>query len=554
MIRICLKQNKQNYIVFLSGLLFILLISSVCHLLFSKLGFNPTDDGFILAYSRRILQGEIPHKDFISIRPVLSPIIHLPILIVGKQNVLIFSRFFVWLELSFISWCWIIIIERFLKLKLTVLYKIILALITFFISVNSFQIMAWHTIDGLVLITTGLLLYTSSKNNWKNLSIFIISCSYLCKQSFIFVPLAILLISDDWKKIKYWITIALPIIIYFTFSLFTNSFKDTFIQLTSKKGILTIISFFNLERKLWTGIALGFILMTIPIFEIIKSSSKYDKIKFISYFLLSFIPLIYSCTTFLNYNYPNMVDHAFLLFGFVLGIVLFSFLANDEKNAELKNIGVVLIIVAFCVSLSMGASNPALFSGTLIGFLIIFSLSLIVNNNVKIIFKTLVILFLILLSISFFNIRTNYIYREQRGEYLTERLDNVLSGANGIFTNVNTYSFLADLKKAVQISLDSNKTYSIIPDIAAYWITSKERNPLPIDWTLDVELSDDILKNTVKNKLNYLRPDNYVIIDKIDTWELQNGFTPIGNNYYIVNYVKSNFTKINETKYFEIYK
>jgi len=62
------------------------------------------------------------------------------------------------------------------------------------------------------------------------------------------------------------------------------------------------------------------------------------------------------------------------------------------------------------------------------------------------------------------------------------------------------------------------------------------------------------LKNTVKNKLNYLRPDNYVIIDKIETSELQNGFTPIGKNYYIVNYVKSNFTKINETKYFEIYK
>jgi hypothetical protein len=414
--------------------------------------------------------------------------------------------------------------------------------------------MAWHTIDGLVLVTTGLLLYTCSKNNWKILSIFIISCSYLCKQSFIFVPLAIVLISGDWKKIKYWITIALPVIIYFTFSLFADSLKDTFIQLTLKKGVLTIISWFYLERELWTGIALGFILMTIPILENIKSSGKYDKIKLISCFLLAFIFSIYSCTAFLNYNYPNMVSLAFLMFGFVLGIVLFSFLTNGEKNADIKKIGVVLITVAFCVSLSMGVPNPVLFSGTLTGFLIIFSFSLIENNNVKIIFKTLVVLFLILLSISFFNIRTNFIYREQRGEYLTERLDNVLPGANGIFTNVNTYSFLADLKKAVQISLDSNKTYSIIPDIAAYWITSKERNPLPIDWTLDVELSDDILKNTVKNKLNYLRPDNYIIIDKIDTRELQHGFTPIGNDYYIVNYGKSNFTKINETKYSEIYK
>src|SRR3989339_1658329 len=39
-------------------------------------GFNPSDDGVILAQSYRLINGEIPHKDFISIRPVFSGILH----------------------------------------------------------------------------------------------------------------------------------------------------------------------------------------------------------------------------------------------------------------------------------------------------------------------------------------------------------------------------------------------------------------------------------------------------------------------------------------------
>ena len=39
-------------------------------------GFNPSDDGVILAQSYRLLQGQIPHLDFISIRPIGSAVFH----------------------------------------------------------------------------------------------------------------------------------------------------------------------------------------------------------------------------------------------------------------------------------------------------------------------------------------------------------------------------------------------------------------------------------------------------------------------------------------------
>jgi hypothetical protein len=41
-----------------------------------RLGFNPTDEGFVLAGSYRILHGQVPHLDFISPRPAGSLVIH----------------------------------------------------------------------------------------------------------------------------------------------------------------------------------------------------------------------------------------------------------------------------------------------------------------------------------------------------------------------------------------------------------------------------------------------------------------------------------------------
>ena len=36
------------------------------------LGYNPTDDGFVLAGAQRLLHFQIPHADFVSARPVGS--------------------------------------------------------------------------------------------------------------------------------------------------------------------------------------------------------------------------------------------------------------------------------------------------------------------------------------------------------------------------------------------------------------------------------------------------------------------------------------------------
>src|SRR5947209_19372978 len=94
------------------ALLFLVLVPLCAHFLFSWMGFTPTDEGFTLAHSRRILDGEVPHRDFIIIRPFFSPLMHVPEVWFGGACTLWVSRFIVWFQLAALSAAWVAVSTR----------------------------------------------------------------------------------------------------------------------------------------------------------------------------------------------------------------------------------------------------------------------------------------------------------------------------------------------------------------------------------------------------------------------------------------------------------
>src|SRR5437763_16808850 len=92
--------------VILPAACFLLLIPLIFHLLFSWMGFTPTDEGFTLAHSRRILDGQVPHRDFIIIRPFFSPLLHVPEVLVVVDYIFWLSRMFVCFQLAFLFCMW----------------------------------------------------------------------------------------------------------------------------------------------------------------------------------------------------------------------------------------------------------------------------------------------------------------------------------------------------------------------------------------------------------------------------------------------------------------
>src|ERR687894_853572 len=232
-----IKLNRRNV---LTSVAFLLVVPTLAHLLFSWRGFAPVDDGFTLAYSRRILEGQVPHRDFIIIRPFVSPLIHSPFVLFGGDYTYWISRFFVWFQFACISWAWVCAINRAFENPFGNGTKLFIALVSFAASVHYFVLTAWHTVDGLFLASIGVWILLAQKHaRWRVIGYLLIAAAYLCKQSFLLMaPFSILLLGD-WREKKYWLTITLPAAGYCAYLLATGSFSEAAIQLTSQSGILS---------------------------------------------------------------------------------------------------------------------------------------------------------------------------------------------------------------------------------------------------------------------------------------------------------------------------
>jgi len=112
---------------------------------------------------------------------------------------------------------------------------------------------------------------------------------------------------------------------------------------------------------------------------------------------------------------------------------------------------------------------------------------------------------------------------------------------------------LKDLQYAKSIAEENGKKYCIIPDMAANWAKDSQSNPLPSDWPNNYDLGRKELQNKAIKVLEENRGIIIIIVQKYEARSLASGFTPLSDDYVIVNYVRSNFEMMRETQYFELY-
>src|SRR5919107_1611588 len=255
------RLTNQNVLI---SVAFLVVVPTVAHLLFSWRGFAPVDDGFTLAYSRRILEGQVPHRDFIIIRPFVSPLLHTPFVLFGGDYTYWISRLFVWFQFACISWAWVCIINRAFDNPFNNTMKLFIALVSFAASVHYFVLTAWHTVDGLFLSSIGLWILLAQKHTrWRVIGYLLIAAAYLCKQSFLFVaPLTVLLLGD-WREKKCWVATTLPAAGYCAYLLTTGSMSEAVVQLASQSGLVStgVGSYLNFGFLL--GILAGYCAMSL---------------------------------------------------------------------------------------------------------------------------------------------------------------------------------------------------------------------------------------------------------------------------------------------------
>ena len=132
-----------------AALAFLTLAPLIAHALYSSLGFNPAHEGVVLSAARRLLDGQMPHRDFVYLRPALSPLLHLPIVWLGGERMVWITRLCNWFQLAVMAWVWVAIINRQLKASLNVLSTLALAVIALIFSASTFLTLTWHVLKGL---------------------------------------------------------------------------------------------------------------------------------------------------------------------------------------------------------------------------------------------------------------------------------------------------------------------------------------------------------------------------------------------------------------------
>lgn len=156
---------------------------------YTPYGMDTTDFGYFYAYAWRILQGQVPYRDFFYIKPALPLYWHAfwMWLTPGQWQILAGKAGFC-LSLLASAWLGSLYLARIFKLDNIGIPLPLLATCGFIFAIHSFPHMPWHTADG-VLFSAGSLYAAVACQPL--IAGVLAACATGCKQSFALVPLAI---------------------------------------------------------------------------------------------------------------------------------------------------------------------------------------------------------------------------------------------------------------------------------------------------------------------------------------------------------------------------
>jgi hypothetical protein len=536
------------------GLGFLILVPLAAHLLFSWMGMNPTDDGFFLGMGRRLLDGEIPHRDFITARPAGTEILWLPVVWLGGNYTIWISRFFVWFQFAAIAWIWTGVINRLLRQTVGPVEKVAVALAAFAVSAHTFIISPFPAVDGLWVVSIGLLFCLSPKPAWKFLGYAIVGAACLFKQNFLAVGPVFLVVLWDWRKIRYWLALALPSLAYLAFMWAMGAFADFKLQMFSHTELIqTGVRRYLHTHAIYYGFVAAYFGMLIGsggIKDARLNLSRYLRLWLIAIgTVLVFVPPAIGVAM----SWKASEEYSFALFGMVVGAALFFLCHREQPLALIRTAGLVLIVM-WALSISVGCNYPVLGGGLAVAFLAAGLRALLAAEDTGHQFRPVWHACLLgataVVMACFVVGRSWHIYMELPAWKLSCSLGEVLPGGKMIRTNPATCEYMKELHDLVQQL--NGREYAVLPDAAIYWVKAPQKNPLPTSWPLDFELSTPALFNRFTRALEDRRGRLTILVAKVKGFELVNKAAP--DWYAIVPYVETHFRKVDETKYWTVYE
>lgn len=458
-----------------------------------RFGFNPTDQGFVVAQSWRLLHGELPHVDIVSARPLGSAYLHIvDIILPGPvfiTSVVIATFQMVISTVLLASWLTGTRVRNWSVLRTGCVSAAAL------VNVHLFPMNAWHTIDGIFLTAGGLWALDRGleldRAYLYRAGLFLLGFAAITKQSFVpAVAVGILVlfmhpvVRDQGHRIGRrlvdgGVLVGAPLAYLLVISV-AGGFDDMFAQLTGGTGVV--------GRRLIDADASVGQLACLAIFCVaallVMVSTRVQ---------LSNAGVVIACTSILLVIVDGRLERAGTWGIVLLWMLALSILMSVLVRRVIPWRPIVMVLLAWMVSLSWGYDSPTLIGGSVA----LAAIDLLVSvgpgrrkrsQGSALQFAAAVLI--VGLAASFLVVeQAKNPYRDRPRVELTASLGAATPEMRGIRSNSSMLTDLEQIRNCVQ-SHPAEKT-AVLPDNPYVYPALGLRNPFPLDWMLAMELIAD---------------------------------------------------------------
>ncbi len=530
---------------------FLLIATIMGFLMFARMGMHIADDGIVLAATKRIVvDGEIPHRDFISLRPVGTFFFWAPTVLFGGEYVNTLSRLITMLQFALIAFFWISLFEKLYDIKLRAYPWLCLYIITYFFSFNTFWLFPLYTTDGVFFSSLGCWLIFKEKKYLHYLGFLMIGVSCLAKHNFAAMIPAALIASSNLKNPKAYLFSMLAPLLYLLWLYSFNAFQDFQTQMSQYPLSSTFLEtgvFPYLKNKYF------FIGAALALMSLISN----PKIK---RYTLNATRLIFATHLLQILFFRGYLSRGpIFLAGFTLIILFHTYINQNRKTSAYLFLACGL---AWVSSFSLVFQYPHA-AGYLVPplFLYLFRNIFLPEGRS---FSLKPLAFSLLTVLAFTYHRYQFTFENHTSLHSPNLIQNEYPGAKGMIVGKLLFNIFSDLNLKYEKYKKEGREVVIFPDFTNFWVTKETKNPLPTLWIVGTDIVSPELTNRVIKKINDLRVGSIFLVENFSGYSLH--WRPTGEQKLIkpprwdgvieimLNHIRNKSKLLETGQYFDIYE
>ncbi|MFD8495933.1 hypothetical protein [Amycolatopsis sp. NPDC059657] len=469
-----------------------------------RFGFFPADQGFILGQARRILNGEIPHSDIISARPLGSAVIH--ILDFALPGPLFVASAVLSMAEIIMGTIALAVIVTNRPLLTWGPGRTALVAAAAVLNLNAFPLMAWHTIDGIALTACGVWALRSDSVRVRRLGLFLFGVAALVKQSF--APVVViaglwLLLRPRGKR-------------SFADFCWLGAFPLAYVAVVSLGGGFgAMVDQLTTAAPAYGEGLLGFWLNEMPtaikplplfVFAAIAAVAVMARTAWSSWLLLltgsTAVVWVVVDGGFVG---PNRWTDA------LWWILAVATVAHGLLRRAIPWGALLVLGLGFLISLSWGQDTPTLLAGSM-ALTTFFLLADLVTPPEGWLRTGTAACVAVSLACGLFTVslRDDLTYMDRPRAELTRDLGDVAPSMHGIRTSEGMYTYLAQMRDC--ISRFPAAKVAVLADNPFAYAAFDLRNPFPVDWPLPLEMVADAPQRMIAAAHDLNRQGSYLVL------------------------------------------